>query len=79
MIAPQILHREEWEPELIKRGCRRIPPGGLFPRLSTAEFWATADNRVFTVPVDNNEGRLRADDLHRVLIEIERLKPIGDM
>ncbi len=78
MISPRILSRKEWEPHLTGRGCKRISDVAYL-RLETAEYWITPNGKVVTVPVDNDEGRLRADDLHVVLIEIERLKPIGEI
>ena len=78
MISPRILAREEWEPYLIKHGCKRISDIA-YHGLETAEYWITAKGKVLTVPVDNDEGRLRTDDLQKVLIEIERLRPIGDL
>lgn len=73
MIAVRILARAEWEPRLHKLKCKRHE-GAI--RLRTAEVWETEHGRLFTVPMDNADGRLRADDLQEVAIQVAKLKPL---
>lgn len=74
MIAPRLLARADWEVRLRQLGCRPAP-NTPFP-LEMAEYWETSNRRLFIVPMDNAQGRLRVDDLQEVIAQIARLKPI---
>jgi hypothetical protein len=74
MISPRLLERTAWETRLRDLGCKPVKET-KFP-MEMGEYWETSNKRLFVVPVDNKEGRLRADDLQEVIAQIARLKPI---
>ena len=71
MIAAKLLQRKEWEKKLRALGCKRALKR---KKNETREIWQTQDRLWFTVPVDNEEGMLRDDDLRTVLAQIRRLE-----
>lgn len=75
MIAVRVLARADWERILRDKNCK--PYDGPYPlSLKTAEVWQTENGSIFFVPMDNGEGRLRAEDLHEVLIQVAKVKPL---
>ena len=75
MIAPRLLERKIWEKLLSKEhGCKK-DSGGENPPIETGEWWLTSHDFLFIVPCER-DGRLRTDDLQRVVVEIARLKPL---
>ena len=74
MVSVRVLAREEWEAQLHALNCKRHD-GPI--KLKSAEVWENEHGRIFTVPMDNAQGRLRLDDLAEVVIEVRRLKPLN--
>jgi hypothetical protein len=72
MTPVRVLSREEWEAKLRNLDCSPWP--GDNP-VKTVEVWETKNKRLFFVPMDNGEGRLRDDDLNTIIVQITKLRP----
>lgn len=74
MIAVRYVHREEWERELRRYGCK--PLEGKGP-LNTAEWWRMPwQPYPFTVPCES-DGRMLQSDLDALQIMIVGSAPEG--
>lgn len=74
MPAVRLLARSEWEAILHAHNCERWE--GTH-ELKTVEVWETEHGKLFFVPMDNSEGRLRDEDLNTVLVQVAKLRPIS--
>ncbi len=68
----RVLPREEWEATLHALKCK---PSSRANPLRSAEVLETEHGKLFFVPMDNGEGRLRDDDLSTILVQIAKLRP----
>lgn len=71
-MAVRILPRDEWEATLRALKCN---PSSRDNPLRTVEVWETEAGKLFFVPMDNGQGRLRDDDLSTILVQIAKLRP----
>lgn len=77
MIKLRLLASSGCLVDIKREGCRPYTPDNdARDRLVTAEVWQNEGGKIFLVPMDNSEGKLRAGDLQNVLIQVAKLRPL---